>query len=294
MSVSLLPLTDRASAVPFAGMTYPHFVPALLGGSAVAVGATDPEPCGLVLAELQGDHAVVRSVLVKATHRGRGIGTRLMRAAEDALRARGATGLSGTYPAGKETTPALERVLAKCGWDAPEPSMYLFTLPPETAATAPRTALWLQPREWPAGFELVRWPDIPPEAFDEVAGRVESGEVPAIVSPFLDPDAIVPHFSIALLGGGRMAAWAAIHRVGTTYRCTALYADPKTVPPGVGMQLLGRTYWQWLELVDGGDTSPVSFGIHAANPFLRVFQRRVLPSMVGHTVTVTMSCGKSF
>lgn len=296
MPVELTPLADRAAAIPFAGMTYPHFVPALLGvtpdGPAIAIGATDPEPCGLVLAQLQGSSAVVRSVLVKATHRKRGIGTELLKAAEDAARARGATELSGTYPAGKDATPAVERVLAKCGWDAPEPSMYLYTLPIETAS-APRTALWLQPREWPAGFELVHLPEVPREALDEVARRVESGEVPAIVSPFMDPDLIAPDLSFALIGGGRMAAWAVIHRVNGVYRCTALYADPKAVPPGVGLQLLGRTYWQWLELVDGGDTSPVSFGIHAANPFLRVFQRRVLPSMPGYNVTVTMICSKS-
>lgn len=297
MGVELTPLTDRTAAVPFAGMTYPHYIPTLLGvtpdGPVVAIGATDRDPCGLVLAELHGDHAQLRSVLVKATHRNRGIGSMLVTAVEASLRARGAAGVSGTYPAGKDATPAVERTLAKCGWDAPQPSMYLFTLPIETAA-APRTAAWLQPREWPTGFDLVRWPDVPPEAFDEAALRVESGEVPAIVSPFLDPDAIVPEYSFALMSGGRMAAWSVIHRVNGVYRCTALYADPKAVPPGVGIQLLGRTYWQWLGLVDGGDRSPVSFGIHAANPFLRVFQRRVLPSMPGHGVTVTMACGKSF
>jgi GNAT superfamily N-acetyltransferase len=294
--VELLPLADRAAAVPFAGMTYPHFVPALLAvapdGPGIAIGATDPQPCGLVLVQVHGADALVRSVLVKATHRKQGIGTLLLKAAEEAARARGATHLSGTYPAGKDATPAVERVLAKCGWDAPTPSMYLYTLPIETAA-APRTALWLQPRDWPAGFELVQLTEVPREALDEVAGRVESGEVPASVSPFLDPDAIAPDLSFALMKDGRMGAWAVIHRVNGVYRCTALYADPKAVPPGVGLQLLGRTYWQWLELVDGGDPSPVSFGIHAANPFLRVFQRRVLPSMPGFTLTVTMTCSKS-
>ena len=201
--------------------------------------------------------------------------------------------MSGTYPGGKDTTPAVERVLAKCGWVAPTPSMYLYTLPPE-AAKAPRAAPWLQPREWPAGFDLVHWADIPPAAFEEVAGRVASGEVPAFVSPFQDPDAINHRLSFALLGGGRMAAWAAIHQLNEkTIRCTSLYADPKTVPPGVGLQLLGETYRQWLGMCDEGRDVSASFGIHAANPFLRVFQRRVLPSMTPNTLTVTMTCSKS-
>ena len=295
--VELLPLTDRAAAVPFAGMTYPHYIPTLLGvtpdGPTLAIGATAPEPCGLVLAQIADSHAHIRSVLVKAAHRKQGIGTTLLRAAEEALRARGVTTVSGTFPGGKDTTPAVERILAKCGWDAPTPSMYLYTLPPE-AAKAPRTAAWLQPRDWPAGFDLVHWDDIPPTAFEEVAGRVASGEVPGIVSPFQEPDAINHRLSCALISPGRMAAWAVVHQLTEkTIRCTALYADPKAVPPGVGLQLLGRAYSQWLDMCDAGEDVSATFGIHAANPFLRVFQRRVLPSMTPNTLTVTMTCSKS-
>jgi hypothetical protein len=276
-------------------MTYPHYIPTLLATAptTLAIGARNPEPCGLVLVEVPNGEAILRSVLVKAPHRRAGIGTTLVRAAEEALRTVGITHISGTYPAGKDSTAAVEGLLARCGWDTPTPSMYLYTLPPESAA-APRTAAWLQPHDWPAGFELVRWPDIPAEAFDEVRQRVEAGIVPAIVSPFLDPPNLAPQFSVALMRNNRMAAWAAIHQLGQmNFRCTALYAEPKTVPPGVGLHLLGHVYWQWLERCDCGDPASVTFGIHAANPFLRVFQRRILPSMPAHTCTITMSATKT-
>src|SRR5262245_33623251 len=116
----LTPLADRAAPTPLAGMTYPHYASNLLsderGGPVVSDGATDPHPSGLVLARLSAAaEATLLSVLVKAPHRKQGIGTALVQAAEQLLRERGATVGSGTYPSGKESTPAVERVLAKCG-----------------------------------------------------------------------------------------------------------------------------------------------------------------------------------
>jgi GNAT superfamily N-acetyltransferase len=92
---------------------------------------------GLALAELPldagGPPPELLSLFVSPAARCAGVGTALLAALERELAARGASLLAAVYTAGKESTPAVERVLEKRGWDAPQPRTLSVRFPPQAA-----------------------------------------------------------------------------------------------------------------------------------------------------------------
>jgi GNAT superfamily N-acetyltransferase len=296
MKPHLASLTERATAIPFAGMTYPHYLPHLLGvtpdGPVIAVGADISGPCGLVLARVSDGEGEVLSVLVRAEHRNKGIGTALVEAIEDRLRERGAAIVHGTYPTGKESTPAVERVLAKRGWDSPQPRMALFSIGPDVPPPI-RTAPWFRPISLPEGFTLVNWTELSAAAKDTVARRVESGEVPLFVNPLVEEGKLDPRFSLGLLLHGEIVGWVIVHRTAEkVIRITGLYADSRVVPPGLGRSLLGEMLYRFIAVLDGGEQLVANWGIATANPFYRVYTRSILKYIPGYALTLTMGTSK--
>lgn len=287
MSAQLTHLTDRGAALPFATMTYPHFIPDLLSvtpdGQFLAVGAArDGQPCGLAFAELTKGEGFLHSVLVRPEHRNTGTGTALVAAMEDRLRQSGARGVYGTYPEEAPGAPAVARMLAKCGWDPPAPRMSLFTLGPDGAPF--RTAPWFAARPLPDGYAIVPWVDLTPADHAAIADQVAAGKHMRFVDPTAYSGELVTRYSSALTSGGRVVGWLIGHRIGeNAYRSSMLYVDPKNTPPGIGHYLLGHVLRMWSADADAGMRTTLSWGIDAQNPFLRVFRRKIAayaPSLV--------------
>jgi GNAT superfamily N-acetyltransferase len=94
---------------------------------------------GLALAELPlepepgGAPPELLSLFVKPAARCAGVATALLAALERELRSRGVSRLATVYTAGKESTPAVERVLEKRGWEAPKARTLSVRFPPREA-----------------------------------------------------------------------------------------------------------------------------------------------------------------
>jgi GNAT superfamily N-acetyltransferase len=281
--VRLHPLFDEPAARPFAAMTYPHHVPDLLSASAtgpiVAVAATDDAPAGLALAKLDGPEAALLSVLVRADLRRTGVGAALLGAIEDRVRELGATELVGVYPLGKDATPAVEALLARCGWGPAVPRMGLFTFGP-TVPPGLLNLAWVRESPLPAGFAVVPWGALSEAEQRGVGALVKSDGLPAFADPFRTADEIDPRYSLALTLAGRVVGWLIVHRVTpTAVRVAILYADPRVVPPGLGRQVAGHFARMWAADSAAGKPSAVAWIVEGDNPFLRVCAGRMLRGM---------------
>ncbi|HUR53373.1 MAG TPA: GNAT family N-acetyltransferase [Gemmataceae bacterium] len=305
MPARLLPIADEAAARPFAAMTYPYYAPDLLAASAdgpvVAVGATDDDrrPCGLALAKVTGTDAALLSVLVQPDRRRAGLGTELVRAVEERVRERGAAELSGIYPLGKDATPAVERVLTKCGWGEAVPRMGLFTFGPVIPPGFLELS-WVVESPLPEGFAVAPWGELTDAQRKGISEFVKADGLPAFADPFACPDEIDPRYSLVLTLAGRIVGWLIVHRVSpTAVRVAVLYADPRAVPPGLGRQVAGRFGRMWAADAAAGKPSVVTWIVEGDNPFLRVCAGRMLRGMpftltrtvrrrkrLGHTTSV--------
>jgi hypothetical protein len=266
-------------------MTYPHYAPTLLSattdGPVVALGATDDEhqPCGLALAKLDGAEAVLLSVLVRPDCRRAGLGTSLVREIEARVRDRGATELSGIYPLGKDATPAVERVLTKCGWGGAVPRMGLFTFGPAVPPGLLDLS-WIVESPLPDGFAVVPWGELTDTQKRGISAFVKADGLPPFADPFVCSDEIDPRYSLVLTLAGRIVGWLIVHRVSpTAVRVAILYADPRVVPPGLGRQVAGQFGRLWAADAGAGKPCTVAWVVEGDNPFLRVCAGRMLRSM---------------
>jgi GNAT superfamily N-acetyltransferase len=107
----------------FAGMTYPRLCRLLtLGGAGiVAIGALQAgTPVGLALGA-RGDRAGnLLSVMVDRAWRRQGIGRKLLRAFQAAMKAAGICRLRAEYPGSIASRSALELLLSRLAWNAPQ------------------------------------------------------------------------------------------------------------------------------------------------------------------------------
>ena len=97
---------------------------------------------GLALAELPiepeagGAPPELLSLFVRPAARCAGVGTALLAALERELARRGAGRVATVYTAGRESTPSVERVLEKRGWDAPKARTLSVRFPRKDALTS--------------------------------------------------------------------------------------------------------------------------------------------------------------
>jgi GNAT superfamily N-acetyltransferase len=178
------------------------------------------DPLGLALAEAPVRAAdgppELLSVFVATPWRGRGIATSLVEAVESRLREDGFAEVHATYSTGKPSIPAVERVFAKRGWDAPALRTYSVRFTIEEAQATP----WYGRVRLPKGAELFSWADLTPE---ERSRLQESNRrapwIPNSLQPWrhdvLGFDRVS---SVGLRYGGEVVGWMVNHRM-----------DPKTV-----------------------------------------------------------------
>jgi hypothetical protein len=241
----------------------------------VAWGAVADAPCGLALAQLDGTEATLLSVSVIPEQRQQGFATRLLQSLEVRLRELGATTLTGTYPLGKPTTPAVERLLSRAGWGEAKPRMGLFTMGP---AVPPGflDLVWVKDTPFPDGYTVRTWGVLTPAERHAISTQVKAEQHPPFTDPFACTDEIDPRYSLILEHDGRVVGWLIVHRVSpTTVRVAILYADSRVVPPGVGRQLAGVFARMWA----ADPPQLLTWIIEGENPFLRVCAGRMLRGM---------------
>jgi len=177
-----------------------------LEGSAVA---------GLALAELptrDGEGVPeLLSLFVVPARRGQGVATSLVEAIETRLRARGFTAVEATYMTGKPSIAAVERVLARRGWDPPELRTFSVKFTMEEAVSTP----WYGRVRLPKGAELFSWVDLTPDEYRRLReSNDRSPWIPNGLQPWRhDALGFDPVSSVGLRYEGDVVGWMINHRM---------------------------------------------------------------------------------
>lgn len=245
-------LTDPRDASAFLEMTFSHFKKLLLAPvqekfTAVPVVATvDGVPAGLALGAVPGPglerEPELLSLFTAKDYRNQGVGTQLMESFHKEMTRRGCPRVQATYMSGKETTPFLERILKKTGWEDPQPRMAAIKCDQVTLrAEAP----WLRERRKDGRFRIVGWDEVTEE--QKAAMLRSHAESPWVAEDLLpskhekDHDAVT---SCAVLKEGALVGWVINHLMpdGVT-RFTCSFAHPR-------LQKYGIVFWLYREASD--------------------------------------------
>lgn len=220
-------LRDPKVAEPFHAMTFSTYRRLLNfrppGPTPVALGAFENGVAvGLALASLgpPANEAKLLSLFVAEPQRGRGIATALARRLEPVCAALGVERLNATFMSGQPATPAIERILAKLGWTAPETRMVVVRCSLDSIKGAP----WLNRLSVPPGYEILPWVDITPAERDEIreSNRCDPW-IAADLNPFDFESDIEPVTSLALRVHGKVLGWCLNHLIDGTLRYTCSF-----------------------------------------------------------------------
>jgi len=168
---------------------------------------------GLALAELplgaEGAPELL-SLFVDEGLRGHGVGTALIEALERELAAKGCRELRAVYMTGKPSIPAVERIFAKRGWNAPEARTVTLRFTPEEALQTP----WFRRIRLSSEYQVVPWAEITPAERD---GLRESNERKPWIAAGLEPWRHDRNFhagsSLGLRYKGEVVGWVINHQV---------------------------------------------------------------------------------
>jgi uncharacterized protein (TIGR03032 family) len=209
-------------------------------GELFGISATiDSQMIGMVIAEIlpasetiSSTSAEILSLFVVPAHRHQGIGTLLVAYLENHLVKQGCTQVGIAYQSSEITTLALEPLLQKCGWLAPQTTFFLGQTVTEKIARAP----WLQKYPLPEKFEIFPWSELTAEEKQSILARKE---YPEMLSPFKDEARIEPLNSLGLRYQNEIVGWIVTHRVAEdTIRYSTLFILPKFQRMGRGISLL--------------------------------------------------------
>lgn len=167
-------------------------------------------PIGLALARLRKWDSELLSLFVSKENRNRGIGTQLLAHLEECLAHIGIDSIRTTFMTGKPGSIALERVLEKSGWKAPQVRMLVIRCSLQKSWDAP----WIRPRPLPPGTSIIPWENVSGEQKEQILRSQQS-------KPWI-PDELVPTrkekdfdcaTSLALREHDRIVGWLITHRL---------------------------------------------------------------------------------
>jgi GNAT superfamily N-acetyltransferase len=291
-------LSEVADRQALAEMTYPAYRECLLtaepGQETVGVVAfTEGKPCGLALAQLcwSGTPAEVLSVFVERSRRGQGIGGQLLARITDLLKEQNEPLVLARYPRGRESTPAVEYLLANQGWGEPRPHLLLFRVGKLSLGVL--HAPWMQPRPLPTGFTLFEWAQSTEADLAVAAEYHQDPDFPPGVTPFREEDSIDPRISLGLREQGRLVGWLVTHRINegmTRYAC--LFVHPSVSVKGLGWRLITQAIRRQIEANGHRDDFQAVWAIAPGNPLAGFVRRCLAPHMPDFVETLTMECEK--
>ena len=183
------------------------------------------KPIGLAMAIVLPDlKAEILSIFVSVSHRGKGIGTALFSRLLEELTKKGCQSVELTYITGKPTTPALERLLEKFGWDTPQPQMLLCKWNCQISQVP-----WLQINyRLSPEFAIFPWLEMTKEERIELQEqKVTKSWIPPQLDPFQHEKNLEPLNSLGLRYQTVVVGWIITHRLSPdTIRYTCSYIRP--------------------------------------------------------------------
>ena len=207
---------------------------------ALAVGADGPAGLALVeligLGELRPEAAAqVISFTVLPAHRRRGLGGALLATVERLAAEAGAGRIEGAYRTSWRSRGAIEALLVRRGWSAPETRMLLAR--GETSFA--RAALGTPKPELPPEAEIFSWEDLTDAERTAIEARQEEDRwYPDVLTPFQEEPRLEPTISVGLRWRGEVAGWMICHRVAfDTLQYSAFFLRPDLRRRGLGWAL---------------------------------------------------------
>jgi GNAT superfamily N-acetyltransferase len=195
---------------------------------------TGAKAVGLLVAEMPIESAAdgeatpeLLSLFVLADWRARGVGTALVAAFEDRMRAAGFGRVSAVWMTGRSSVAGVERILEKRGWEPPKTRTISVRFTPEEAARTP----WFQRVKLPADrFEIFSWSEIGAAERDEIR---RSHEAAPWIAKGLEPwdydvQGFDPISSVGLRYEGTVVGWVINHRTSddcVRFTCSFMRSD---------------------------------------------------------------------
>jgi GNAT superfamily N-acetyltransferase len=265
----------------YAGLTFPAYRPLLSNVRAnvvIAVGAQlGKEPIGLALGHLTEDPAsgVLLSVAVQRSHRGRGIGTRLVTELEEMSRSRGAAKLSLTYMSGNSSVRSLEKLLQRRDWTTPKPRM-LFC---RGHIQKVMRSEFLRIASPARGLAMTLFNGVGEEDKREIMDRAEL-RFPHLLKSMDRP--VQLETSLAVYRAGRLAGWIVTHRISEdTLRYSRVYVSDRQRHTGAGFFLIAEAIRRQSALARSqGQPQNIVFDTELDNQAMINFIRRRLNQCV--------------
>ncbi len=242
--------------------------------SVFTVCATDADgsPVGLALGRCNPDPNSAESVqlaslFVRSESRGAGVGAGLLAAFSELCKRREKTEICATYMTGQRFTGALERLLARSGWSAPETRMLAIRATLKSIQPAP----WMKTFLLPERMEIVRWLDLSQEDRTRIAeSQQEQAWIPADLYPFDHEINCDPVTSLALKLEGRVVGWVINHQVENVLRFTCSFMHQR-------QQRMGRIFLLYNEAVARMPEAGMDTGMWTVpvwHPAMAAFARR--------------------
>lgn len=233
-------------------------------------------PAGLVLAEAKADGqaGIIQSLFVEPRFRQLGFGKALLVFAEDKLREKGCARLEISFIDDRQSTPALKRVLSRCGWDEPKLEkeinlVDIFLLIKEG---------WVDRYRLPAGYTVMPWPELAPAKLAELS-MPDHIFYPGFASPFKE-HSISPHAtSFWLCRREEIVGWVITRQTApdTLYYDT-LFAREDLQSTGRGVQLLAEAFKaQYRATIPFATHVVLHTAGYANQPLIRFTERRLKP-----------------
>lgn len=202
-------LTGAAAA--FASLGYPRLAPVLdmVAAPWVAVGAwCGAVPVGLALGQIQQGIGQLLSLMVVQPLRGRGIGTRLAAAWEEAAATAGVSGLRAGCSSRLAGRPALAATLARAGWS--EPRLADISCIGEVGPMVAVVAQWpgvASRLRHPGDITFEPWQPLDPSGASALAGLAAEPDFVAHMHPDSWAGGIEPVCSVAVRRKGELVGW---------------------------------------------------------------------------------------
>jgi len=268
-SVQLLEL-QPSMVGGFEKFTYSHLRTRLvtMTDGDVAIGALDSgRPVGLIYAQVNANLAQVVSIFVIPSHRGLGVGTALLAAMEERMRA-GSPRIYLAYPVGSSVL-ALERILAKRHFSEPVVDTLIYRLDSNL-----RKAPWFARYRLAQNARIGRWIDLSSDQRRMLASAQDAW-YPSYLSPFRDEERVDPSLSVVLFEDHQPLGWCMAHRIADD---TRLYSSLVVHP---SIQHLGYAFTLVAESVNRQVSQNIPYGLFAVLvsnlPMLGIVQKWIQP-----------------
>lgn len=239
----VLPSLSSSEKKLFIPLHYPQtfdiFAEKAPHGSQVAFAAyADHQPIGLItcFTFIEIKDSLIVSFAVSPSFQKKGVGLLLMRNLLEHLKTLGIKIVQFTYNTWEVTTPAIESILSKTGWQPSE--LYIRRYFFDQHSFHP--AWYFSPFPLlPHAYEIFRWEEIKPQEIKQIENWINQNKSLENVSPFRGKLPYEPLNSLGLRHKGEIAGWMITHRVEPKIiRYSALYTHPEIRGLGPAICLL--------------------------------------------------------